>query len=160
VLGAPSEGEGEEGQAPQLAVLVIVPDNQLSLAIGKKGQNARLGARLTGIRIDIKSESEVEADRLRLEEEVAEGRAALQELPGVEAALVEKLVEAGIHSPVLVARADRERLAAIPGVGDEMAERLAAEAREWVDQHAPPASPEAAESAPESAEERGPSVGC
>jgi N utilization substance protein A len=142
------------------AVLVIVPDNQLSLAIGKKGQNARLGARLTGIRIDIKSESEVEADRLRLEEEVAEGRAALQELPGVEAALVEKLVEAGIHSPVLVARADRERLAAIPGVGDEMAERLAAEAREWVDQHAPPASPEAAESAPESAEERGPSVGC
>jgi N utilization substance protein A len=39
---------------------VIVPDEQLSLAIGKRGQNARLAARLTGYRIDIKPESEVE----------------------------------------------------------------------------------------------------
>jgi N utilization substance protein A len=39
--------------------LVIVPDYQLSLAIGKEGQNARLAARLTGLRIDIKSESQV-----------------------------------------------------------------------------------------------------
>lgn len=40
------------------AVTVIVPDDQLSLAIGKKGQNARLAARLTGFKVDIKSESE------------------------------------------------------------------------------------------------------
>ncbi|CAK1224007.1 Transcription antitermination factor NusA [Fructobacillus fructosus] len=40
------------------AVTVIVPDDQLSLAIGKKGQNARLAARLTGVKIDIKPESE------------------------------------------------------------------------------------------------------
>ncbi len=39
---------------------VVVPDNQLSLAIGKEGQNARLAARLTGYKIDIKSESQVE----------------------------------------------------------------------------------------------------
>jgi transcription termination/antitermination protein NusA len=39
--------------------LVIVPDNQLSLAIGKEGQNARLAAKLTGWRIDIKSESQI-----------------------------------------------------------------------------------------------------
>ena len=38
--------------------LVIVPDYQLSLAIGKEGQNARLSARLTGLRVDIKSESQ------------------------------------------------------------------------------------------------------
>ena len=37
---------------------MIVPDDQLSLAIGKKGQNARLAAKLTGWKIDIKSESE------------------------------------------------------------------------------------------------------
>jgi N utilization substance protein A len=37
---------------------VIVPDNQLSLAIGKEGQNARLAARLTGWKIDIKSQSQ------------------------------------------------------------------------------------------------------
>ena len=42
--------------------LVIVPDYQLSLAIGKEGQNARLAARLTGLRVDIKSESQVRAE--------------------------------------------------------------------------------------------------
>ncbi|MBR1710554.1 MAG: transcription termination/antitermination protein NusA [Clostridia bacterium] len=46
---------------------VIVPDNQLSLAIGKEGQNARLAARLTGWKIDIKSESQVEEERLEAE---------------------------------------------------------------------------------------------
>ena len=41
---------------------VIVPDFQLSLAIGKEGQNARLAARLTGLRIDIKSETQAAAE--------------------------------------------------------------------------------------------------
>ncbi len=49
----------EEGEAKKKAT-VIVPDNQLSLAIGKKGQNAMLTARLTGWNIDIKSQSQVE----------------------------------------------------------------------------------------------------
>src|SRR5216117_3558568 len=52
--------DGEE----QPVALVIVPDNQLSLAIGKKGQNARLAAKLTGMRIDIRSEGEIEAERV------------------------------------------------------------------------------------------------
>jgi N utilization substance protein A len=43
--------------------LVIVPDYQLSLAIGKEGQNARLAARLTGLRVDIKSESQVRKEQ-------------------------------------------------------------------------------------------------
>src|SRR5499433_2613252 len=50
-------GEASEPEAEATA-LIVVPDNQLSLAIGKKGQNARLAAKLTGMRIDIKSESE------------------------------------------------------------------------------------------------------
>jgi N utilization substance protein A len=51
-----------------------VPDYQLSLAIGKEGQNARLAARLTGLRVDIKSESQVrqEAEQVRQEAEQAE----------------------------------------------------------------------------------------
>jgi N utilization substance protein A len=53
----------DEPDTEGLAALVVVPDNQLSLAIGKKGQNARLAAKLTGMRIDIKSEAEVEAAR-------------------------------------------------------------------------------------------------
>jgi N utilization substance protein A len=47
--------------------LVIVPDYQLSLAIGKEGQNARLAARLTGLRVDIKSESQVKAEKTAAE---------------------------------------------------------------------------------------------
>ena len=56
------------------AVTVLVPDYQLSLAIGKRGQNARLAARLTGFKIDIKPESErdaVIADMANREEEAA-----------------------------------------------------------------------------------------
>ncbi|HVL33882.1 MAG TPA: transcription termination factor NusA [Actinomycetota bacterium] len=49
----------------QKTALVVVPDYQLSLAIGKEGQNARLAARLTGWRVDIKSESQIEADAAR-----------------------------------------------------------------------------------------------
>mgnify|MGYP000258978101 FL=1 len=47
----------EENQSAK----IVVPDHQLSLAIGKEGQNARLSAKLTGWRIDIKSESQAEA---------------------------------------------------------------------------------------------------
>jgi len=88
--------EGEEGDALR-SVLVVVPDNQLSLAIGKKGQNARLAAKLTGFRVDIKSEGEIEEERRRDEEERAEGRQTLVHLPGVGPQLVEKLVEVGLH---------------------------------------------------------------
>jgi len=51
------------------AAVVSVPDKQLSLAIGKEGQNARLAAKLTGWRIDIKSASAVEVEKLRLSRE-------------------------------------------------------------------------------------------
>ena len=52
--------------------LVIVPDYQLSLAIGKEGQNARLAARLTGLRVDIKSESQIKAETAPPEEAATE----------------------------------------------------------------------------------------
>ena len=53
---------------------VIVPDFQLSLAIGREGQNARLAARLTGWRIDIKSETQVEEERNYANQDWAEGQ--------------------------------------------------------------------------------------
>jgi N utilization substance protein A len=55
--------------------LVIVPDYQLSLAIGKEGQNARLAARLTGLRVDIKSESQIKKELEPKEEEAAPAEA-------------------------------------------------------------------------------------
>lgn len=70
--------------------LVLVPDNMLSLAIGKSGQNVRLAARLTGWRIDIRSESqEAKAAFAKAAEEVeAEEREAATEAPGAENAFV------------------------------------------------------------------------
>jgi N utilization substance protein A len=61
---------------------VIVPDYQLSLAIGKEGQNARLAARLTGWRVDIKSETQLADEEAYGGEEWAEGEWVLDEASG------------------------------------------------------------------------------
>jgi len=59
---------------------VVVPDRQLSLAIGKEGQNVRLAAKLTGWRIDIKSTSELEAEKAETQEAKAEATAETEEI--------------------------------------------------------------------------------
>jgi N utilization substance protein A len=84
---------------------VVVPDKQLSLAIGKEGQNARLGAKLTGWRIDIKSVSAIEVERTVTQEpetaaeitasEVAVGE-SLEEAPGEEIVVAEPVEIPGI----------------------------------------------------------------
>jgi len=112
VINEAADGEG------QPSALVIVPDNQLSLAIGKKGQNARLAAKLTGMRIDIKSESEVEAERSPAEAPAVEDRAALAMLPGVDPELVDALVAAGLGSPAAIVKAGREKLGLVATIGD------------------------------------------
>ncbi len=130
---------------------VVVEDKQLSLAIGKKGQNVRLAAKLTGWRIDIKSEEEkrreVEAQLGALDlaespeqEETAgesegEGAAAteLAELPytleGVGEKTLRKIVDAGFASREALAAATPEQLAEIPGIGGKTAEKVLAAAR-------------------------------
>jgi len=130
------EGEG------QPAALVIVPDNQLSLAIGKKGQNARLAAKLTGMRIDIKSESEVESDRVDAEE----ARSVLTRVAGGAPEVVEALEAAGFGSPRAIVDAGREALHALPAVGDQ-ADKIYAAAEEWIAAHAQAAAAAAAAAA-------------
>src|SRR5262249_7617874 len=120
-----------EGQS---SATVIVPDNQLSLAIGKKGQNARLAAKLTGMRIDIKSESEVEAERSPGDAVSVEDRGALELLPGVDAALADVLVAAGLGSPGAIVRAGREKLGLVLEVGDR-ADAIYAAAEKLVSAH-------------------------
>src|SRR5438034_9124296 len=137
VITAPSEPGG------QPSTLVIVPDNQLSLAIGKKGQNARLAAKLTGMRIDIKSESEVEAERAASEGLPPADRAALAELAGVSPELVEPLVAAGLGSPAAIVRTGREKLGLVAEVGDR-ADTIHAAAVEWVAKHTPAPEPSGA----------------
>jgi N utilization substance protein A len=126
----------EDGPEHQLGVLVAVPDNQLSLAIGKRGQNARLAAKLTGMRIDIKSESEIDSERTRSEQELVDGRAWLAAVPGLRPALVEHLVAAGLYSPARIARAGRDRLLGIPGIEDSHADTLLAAAEDAAEREA------------------------
>ncbi|HEY3100519.1 MAG TPA: transcription termination factor NusA [Methylomirabilota bacterium] len=130
-----SEETDPEGGELQTAALVVVPDNQLSLAIGKKGQNARLAAKLTGMRIDIKSESEVEAERAEAEQAEA-ARAALATLPGMTPEMFHALIETGLVSPRAVAAAGRERLAALPTIGAS-ADAIVAAAEAWLAEREP-----------------------
>ena len=75
---SPAQVLGVELSEADNTAKVMVPDRQLSLAIGKEGQNARLAAKLTGWRIDIKSATEVEAERAQRTAQEAEAQAAAQ----------------------------------------------------------------------------------
>jgi N utilization substance protein A len=140
--------EAEEEGALR-SVLVVVPDNQLSLAIGKKGQNARLAAKLTMLRVDIKSESEVEEERRRAEE----GRTELAALAGVCPEWVEPLVQAGLDSPARMAETEVAFLQALLAVDEAQAADLIGAARRWVEERRLAETPPAVE--PEEFEEAG-----
>ncbi len=95
---------------------LIVPDDKLSLAIGKKGQNVRLASQLTGWRIDIHSESKVR----EMEARARQSLAAIKSGPdggGLAPATVEALFQAGWRSAAEVATAKPDELASIAGIG-------------------------------------------
>ena len=97
---------------------VIVPDDQLSLAIGKNGQNVRLAVKLTGWNIDMKSETMAVA-----QEEGQEGENDLTKITGVGPAMAEKLFSKGIKSIAMVAATEPELLSSIPGIGEKTAQQ-------------------------------------
>ena len=103
---------------------MIVEDTQLSLAIGKKGQNVRLASKLIGWNVDIKSEEE---KRREIEAQMAALTApgtALTELAGVGPKTIEKLEAAGITSIEKLADMTPEQLVEIPGIGEKMVEKI------------------------------------
>jgi N utilization substance protein A len=103
---------------------VIVEDTQLSLAIGKKGQNVRLASKLIGWNVDIKSEEE---KRREIEAQMAALTAPgtpLAELAGVGPKTIEKLEAAGITSVEKLADMTPEQLVEIPGIGEKMVEKI------------------------------------
>ncbi len=103
---------------------VIVEDTQLSLAIGKKGQNVRLGSKLIGWNIDIKSEEE---KRREIEEQMTALTSAgtpLSELGGIGPKTMEKIEAAGISSIERLADMTPEQLMEIPGIGEKMVEKI------------------------------------
>lgn len=95
-------------------VEVIVEDDQLSLAIGKRGQNVRLAARLTGFEIDVRSRMQV----------AAMSKTSIADLPGVGPKLLEALKGAGYETVASLAQATAGDLTKIKGVGEKTAAKL------------------------------------
>lgn len=97
---------------------IMVEDNQLSLAIGRKGQNVRLAAQLTGWKLDILSKS-------KLEKRTQEAIFNLQHIDGVTPTLAQSIYQSGFQNVKQVAEATLEALQAIPGYGeDDAAQKL------------------------------------
>lgn len=108
---------------------VVVPDNQLSLAIGKKGQNVRLAAKLTGWKIDILSESAASA-------RTAESIFNLLLIPGMTETMAQNIFQSGFGSFQLLAAAQPADVMTIPGYDDPAkAEKLIADAKSVVEKY-------------------------
>jgi len=133
---APAEIVSVEIAAEAHTLKVLVADDQLSLAIGKRGQNARLAAKLLlGWKVDIKSRGELQKEseeRSRAELEARAAAAAssaagvelLAELPGVGEKLAGRLIDAGLDSYQKLADASEEVVVQIEGIGPKTARKL------------------------------------
>jgi len=106
------------------AMEVIVPDDQLSLAIGKRGQNVRLAHRLSGWKLDARSDSEAE-------EEARAARASLNAIPGIGDINAELLYQWGFRSAEQLAGADENNFE-VEGISAERARQVIRAARDWV----------------------------
>ncbi len=104
---------------------VIVADDQLSLAIGKHGQNVRLASRLIGWDLDIRTREEIVKEK----EEAKKARAQMC-LDGVGEKLLTSLMEAGFDSLEKISQASVEKLTQVKGVGEKKAEKIIAAAKE------------------------------
>jgi N utilization substance protein A len=111
-------------------ITLVVEDDQLSLAIGRAGQNVRLAAKLTGWKIDILSQEE---HKRRLEE-MAALRVDIGELRGVGPKLAEQLRAVGVESVQELAQMKSDKLLKVPGIGSATAEKLLKAARERLEQ--------------------------
>jgi N utilization substance protein A len=114
-------------------VEVVVPDEQLSLAIGRRGQNVRLASQLTGWQIDIMTESQESERRQR---EFTERTALFQEALDVDEVIAQLLVTEGFASVEDVAYVDSSEVAAIEGFDEDTADEIQTRAREYLEKEA------------------------
>ncbi len=114
-------------------VEVVVPDEQLSLAIGRRGQNVRLASQLTGWQIDIITETQ---DSERRQKEFAERTALFQEALDVDETIAQLLVTEGFATVEDLAFVESYEVSEIEGFDEETAEELQTRAREFLDRKA------------------------
>ncbi len=100
---------------------ILVSQDQLSLAIGKRGQNARLTSKLTGWQVDIEAEA---STVMGFQEKVDQAVKGLSEIPGITTAQADALVHHGMLSLEDLLQAEAEDLAAMPEIGESAAEVL------------------------------------
>ena len=104
-------------------IQVFVNEDQLSLAIGKRGQNARLAQKLVGWHIDIEAD---QVEVVSFDDQVASAVAAMTALPGIDDALAQTLVQSGFHSVADLQQAEMADLAGIPDLAPHAETILAA----------------------------------
>ncbi|MBC8129821.1 MAG: transcription termination/antitermination protein NusA, partial [Rhizobiaceae bacterium] len=109
---------------------VVVPDDQLSLAIGRRGQNVRLASQLTGWDIDILTEAE---ESERRQKEFVERSALFMEALNVDEMVAQVLASEGFASVEEVAFVDRDEVAAIDGFDADTAEEIQTRAQEFLE---------------------------
>ncbi len=115
---------------------VIVDDTQLSLAIGKKGQNVRLAAKLLGWKIDIKSEEEKRQEVEQQMQEMGGGvTTPVEQIKDLGDAILEKLIAAGITTVEELADMTPEQLEEIPGIGEKTLEKISVAVRHYFGQY-------------------------
>ena len=111
---------------------VIVDDTQLSLAIGKKGQNVRLAAKLLGWKIDIKSEEEKRQEVEEQMQALSGGPTTpIEQVTELAAGVLQKLVTAGITTVEALADMTPEQLEEIPGIGEKTLEKISVAVRHY-----------------------------
>ena len=115
---------------------VIVDDTQLSLAIGKKGQNVRLAAKLLGWKIDIKSEEEKRQEVEQQMQAMSGGPSTpIEQVSELGEAIIQKLVAAGITTVEALADMTPEQLEEIPGIGEKTLEKIGTAVRHYFGQY-------------------------
>jgi N utilization substance protein A len=111
---------------------VIVDDTQLSLAIGKKGQNVRLAAKLLGWKIDIKSEEEKRQEVEQQMQALTGGPSTpIEQVTELGDGIIQKLIAAGITTVEGLADMTPEQLEEIPGIGEKTLERISVAVRHY-----------------------------
>ncbi len=117
---------------------VIVDDTQLSLAIGKKGQNVRLAAKLLGWKIDIKSEEEKRQEVENQMTGMGGGpTTAIEQVSELGETIIQKLVAAGITTVEALADMTPEQLEEIPGIGEKTLEKISVAVRHYFGEYEP-----------------------